>query len=91
MRIITAELVARPIIEASIAPRAPTIDCAIMQAILIGGAAAAPYEGSYRFTPQGVAQVVPTRNRTLREDIVIEPIPSNYGLITYNGFHITVS
>ena len=49
------------------------------------------YEGEYRFTPGPETQILETRNRVLRERIVIDPIPRNYGLITYNGRTITVS
>ena len=50
-----------------------------------------PYEGPTEFTPSAEEQVAETRNRVLYENIVIRPIPSNYGLITYNGRIITVS
>lgn len=32
-----------------------------------------------------------TENKTTQQNIVINPIPSNYGLITWNGSVITVS
>lgn len=49
------------------------------------------YEGSYEFTPSLQTQYAPTTNMTLLGDIKINPIPSNYGLITYDGTVITVS
>ena len=49
------------------------------------------YEGGYRFTPSPETQILETKDRVLRERIVIDPIPRNYGLITYNGRIITVS
>lgn len=49
------------------------------------------YEGSYEVTPQAEAQTLATANRAMREDLVINPIPSNYGLITWNGQVLTVS
>ena len=49
------------------------------------------YEGEYRVTPTTEAQTLKTANKLLVENIVINPIPKNYGLITYNGFGITVS
>lgn len=49
------------------------------------------YEGGYHFTPSPETQTIETRNRVLRERIVIDPIPRNYGRITYNGQIITVS
>ena len=49
------------------------------------------YEGSYEVTPQAEAQTLATANRAMREDLVINPIPSNYGLITWNGQVLKVS
>lgn len=49
------------------------------------------YEGSYEFTPTQETQYAPTGGKVLLEDIKINPIPNNYGLITYNGAIITVS
>ena len=49
------------------------------------------YEGVYSVTPSNQRQVLPSAHHSLLNDIVIEPIPSNYGLITYNGSVITVS
>ena len=50
-----------------------------------------PYEGEYHFTPSPSAITVQTGNKYLAEDITIDPIPSNYGLITWNGAYLTVS
>lgn len=58
------------------------------QTIVIG---ADPYEGEYVVTPSAVRQILQTKNKCMGENVVVEPIPSNYGLITYNGFEITVS
>lgn len=49
------------------------------------------YEGAYEVTPSAEEQTLPTSDRVLAADIVINPIPNNYGLITYNGTTITVS
>lgn len=49
------------------------------------------YDGSYEFTPSADDQTVPTSGKRLAQDITINPIPSNYGLITWNGSIITVS
>ena len=51
----------------------------------------APYTGPYQFTPSAQQQVIPTAKTAVDQDIIIDPIPSNYGLITYNGAFITVS
>ncbi len=49
------------------------------------------YEGPTEFTPSREAQVVETTEHVLLTDIVINPIPSNYGLIQWNGAVLTVS
>ena len=49
------------------------------------------YRGEYEFTPTEEAQILETDHLYMQGDIVINPIPSNYGLITYNGSEITVS
>ncbi len=49
------------------------------------------YEGETTFTPSDTVQVIPTRDLVLGDDITIEPIPSNYGRIEWNGAYLTVS
>ena len=49
------------------------------------------YAGGYDFTPTQETQTVYTKDKTLLDDITINPIPNNYGLITYNGAYIIVS
>lgn len=51
----------------------------------------AVYHGTYSVTPSGVAQVLATAGMALREDVTVEPIPSNYGLVTWDGSVLTVS
>lgn len=50
-----------------------------------------PYEGEYTVTPTTETIVLETLNKDMEQNITINPIPSNYGLITYNGSVITVS
>ncbi len=49
------------------------------------------YDGEYVFTPTQSEQNIPIKDLMARQDITINPIPSNYGLITWNGSTITVS
>ena len=55
---------------------------------LVGGE---PYEGSYSVTPTTETQELPTSGKLLARDITVDPIPSNYGLITWSGSILTVS
>ena len=50
-----------------------------------------PYEGEYEFTPSPFLQILQTKDKVLFDNIRINPIPSNYGLVTYNGSTITIS
>ena len=49
------------------------------------------YTGPTEFTPSSEAQTVSVKNFRMTDDITINPIPQNYGLITWNGSTITVS
>lgn len=49
------------------------------------------YHGVYEVTPSPETQILGTQGKLLEEDVVVNPIPSNYGLITWNGVVITVS
>ena len=49
------------------------------------------YDGEYEFTPTEDTQTVSIANKRAVQDITINPIPSNYGLITWDGSTITVS
>ena len=50
-----------------------------------------PYTGAYEITPSGETQTLETENKRMTGNVTINPIPSNYGLITWNGAFITVS
>lgn len=50
-----------------------------------------PYEGDYIVTPGAEAIVLETKNKRMTDHITVNPIPSNYGLITWNGSTLTVS
>lgn len=54
----------------------------------IGGQA---YAGPYTVTPTTSTQTLTTSGKTMNQDVVVDPIPSNYGLITWNGSTLTVS
>ena len=50
-----------------------------------------PYEGEYTITPSAEAQTLATRNLRMTDNITVNPIPQNYGRITWNGSYLTVS
>lgn len=43
------------------------------------------YDGPYEFTPSSEAQTVRIDGMRAKNDIVINPIPSNYGRLEWNG------
>lgn len=49
------------------------------------------YHGSVDITATTSVQVLETQGKLLADNIIIEPIPDNYGLITWNGSTLTVS
>lgn len=49
------------------------------------------YDGPVEVTPSRSAQVLNTSGKSVYSDIVVNPIPSNYGLITWDGSRLTVS
>lgn len=49
------------------------------------------YMGSYEVTPSTEEQTLSTTDKVLTRDVVIKPIPNNYGLITWDGSVLTVS
>lgn len=49
------------------------------------------YQGIYEVTPTENTQTLSTANKVLKQNVVVKPIPSNYGRITWDGATITVS
>ena len=49
------------------------------------------YDGPYEFTPSPELQTIETNGFRMTDNVTINPIPSNYGLITWNGSILTVS
>lgn len=56
--------------------------------VIVGGV---PYAGAYEVTPTQDAQELPTAGRSLSQNVVVNPIPSNYGLIEWDGSKLRVS
>lgn len=49
------------------------------------------YDGATTVTPTNAEQVLATAGKVVTDNITINPIPNNYGLITWNGAVLTVS
>lgn len=78
-------------IRFDVSAKRPEIEFALENVRVINTGSAPPYEGDYEVTPSAEEQRLPTADRLLDKDIVVKPIPKNYGMITYNGYEITVS
>ena len=50
-----------------------------------------PFEGAYEYTPSNEAQIIEINGLRATDNITINAIPNNYGLITWNGSILTVS
>lgn len=50
-----------------------------------------PYAGEIVVTPSSEIQVLATELTTLTSNIIINPVPSNYGLVTWNGSFLMIS
>lgn len=64
---------------------------AALNVTVSGGGDLPIYRGETEVTPTSVTQTLYTGGKTVIQNITINPIPSNYGLITWNGSYITVS
>ena len=49
------------------------------------------YDGPHEVTPGQTVQTLYTADKMLVRNIIVNPIPSNYGLIEWNGSYLTVS
>lgn len=49
------------------------------------------YTGEYEVTPSAETQTLDTAGLRLARNVTVNPIPQNYGLITWNGSFLTVS
>ena len=49
------------------------------------------YAGAYEIAPTAEQQTIPVHGFRFEQDLIIDPIPSNYGLITWDGVTLTVS
>lgn len=49
------------------------------------------FTGAYEYTPSAEQQIIEIKGEKAVENIVIKPVPSNYGLISWNGSTLTIS
>ena len=57
----------------------------------VGGGGGVPaYHGQTEFVPSDQTQVIQAEGYRMRENIIIDPVPSNYGRLVWNGHTLTV-
>lgn len=49
------------------------------------------YDGPYEVTPTRYVQILPTIGMKMNDNVTVNPIPYNYGLITWDGSALMVS
>ena len=94
---ITGELSGRPSIFGAIKTERHVLTGRLSGIATLSGRITLPdidaeiYTGDTDITPGSTARTLPTNGKMLLTDITVQPIPSNYGLITWNGSVLTVS
>lgn len=48
------------------------------------------YDGEYEITPTDEPQVIELEGKAVKQNIIINPIPSNYGKVIWNGTTLTI-
>jgi len=71
-------------------PRAP-VEWGKAEYIQVIAGDAPRYDGPYEVTPSADAQTLDTSGLVMTENVTVNPIPSNWGLIGWNGAVLTVS
>ena len=75
------------------------LECTLAGIGLVSGELSVPtsggqspaFAGPYEYTPSEETQTIGINGYRATRNITINPIPSNYGLITWNGAYLTVS
>ena len=70
---------------------ASELDGELEKVVVVEAGARPHYEGETTVTPSQQTQVLDTAGMIMDANIIIDPIPNNYGLITWNGSTLTVS
>lgn len=86
MEQITAKIHAKQTVKATV-----NVANTIVGKLVFRETSAEKYTGKYRFTPANKIQVIESENKLLLQNVIIEPIPKNYGLITWNGSYMKIS
>ena len=86
---IIVDIPPRPTLDVEIRAR-PNVDIDVGDTVVVAGRVPA-YDGPYEITPSEEAQTLPTAGTRLENCVVVAPIPTNYGRITWDGSTITIT
>lgn len=71
--------------EVSVSIGAPSVNVSTGTPIARDYVERDPYTGDYTVTPTEEAQTLATNGLRMTNDVTIEPVPQNYGRLTYSG------
>lgn len=91
MSLTVSAILAGSIISATAETVAARIDATADLAVVTRSEEHSHYQGGVTYTPSDSVQIVATKDLVLDDDITINPIPSNYGRVEWNGAFLTVS
>lgn len=67
-----------------------SVDAGLSGTLTIAGSIPS-YSGPYVVTPGDAEQIIACEGLLMPQDIIIQPVPSNYGRIAWDGVTLTVS
>lgn len=72
----------------TVTARSPSYRVSIASGVMIGGV---PYEESYEVTPTTGEQVLPTRSKTMRDDVTVHAIPYHEATNDSGGYTVSIA
>ena len=67
--------------------RSPSYKVSVTSGVLVGGT---PYEESYEVTPTSGEQVLPTRSKTMRDDLTVHAVPYHSASNEAGGYTVSI-
>ena len=74
-------------LKGTVQARSPSYGVDVVSGVLIGGV---PYEESYEVTPTTGEQVLPTRSKTMREDLTVHAVPCSTTTNEAGGYTFSI-
>lgn len=63
---------------------------ALTSKVIISTSDKPAWQGSYTYTPTDNEQIIPVGGMIMKDDIIIEAIPNNYGKIIHKGAKLLI-